>query len=133
VIGPEATVNVLYLTSDLFFSTRVTSVASNTGVVVQVVGSVNQLRDRLASVPTAAVLVDLEHFEADPAAIMALIGTALSPPTTIAYGPHVKEPLLTAARQAGFNLVLSRGQFDQQVGKLLLKLLHGDSPLDVSP
>ncbi len=127
MIGPENHLNVLYLTSDLLFSTRVTSFAGQIGAVVQVIGSADQLRDRLASVPAAAVLVDLEHREAEPVVLLALIGASSPQPTTIAYGPHVKEPLLNAARDAGFDLVLSRGQFDQQIGKLLLEMLQKQS------
>jgi hypothetical protein len=38
---------------------------------------------------------------------------------TIAFGPHVQESLLAAARTAGCNRILSRGQFHAQIGEIL--------------
>jgi hypothetical protein len=115
-------VNVLYLTSDLLFSSRVASVARQCGANLVVVGSLDRLREMLAAGPSSGVIIDLEHREADPAAIATMVGEVTPGPTVIAYGPHVKEQLLAAARDNGFDTVLSRGQFDQRMGPLLQSL-----------
>jgi hypothetical protein len=114
--------NVLYLTSDLLFSSRVAGVARQIGIDLVVAGSRDKLRDLLEANHTSAIIVDLEHRDADPVQVIAMLETASRRPTTIGYGPHVKEPLLSAARDAGFDIVLSRGQFDQQIGHLLKSL-----------
>src|SRR5688500_10596350 len=114
--------NVLCLTSDLLFSSRVAGVARQTGIDLVVAGSRDKLRELLAANHTSAILVDLEHRDADPVQIISLLEAAARRPTIIGYGPHVKEPLLSAARTAGFDVVLSRGQFDQQIGHLLKSL-----------
>jgi hypothetical protein len=111
-------VTILYLTNDLLFSSRVTAAAKQVGVRLAVIGSLEQLRERLDA-PTPAVLIDLEHREADAATIKGLLQDLSPRPTMIAYGPHVKDTLLQRAQAAGFDLVLSRGQFDQQIGQLL--------------
>ena len=113
---------VLYLTSDLLFSSRVAGLARERGVDLLVVHGRDQLADLLQSGPCDGVVVDLEHRDAQPSEIMGLTEASQSRPTVIAYGPHVKEPLLAAARDAGFDMVLSRGQFDQRIGQLLQSL-----------
>ena len=40
----------------------------------------------------------------------------------VAYGPHVHENLLNAARAAGFGQVMSRGQFQARHQELLLQM-----------
>jgi hypothetical protein len=109
--------SVLYLTQDLLFSSRVGSIAKQMGVDVLIVSTLDQLQEKLSSAPSA-ILVDLEH-RSDPLAVMSLV-KAISPrPTAIAYGPHVKESLLANAQAAGFDHVLSRGQFDKQIAQIL--------------
>lgn len=123
MIRSEDCVHVLYLTRDLFFSTKISSTARQHGISVQVIGSIEQLQTRLDSDPVGAVLVDLEHPDAEPTGLLNRIRSTARPPPAIAYGPHVKESLLAAAQNAGFDRVLSRGQFDQQILQLLQDLL----------
>ncbi len=47
-------------------------------------------------------------------------------PAIIAFGPHVHENLLAAARAAGCDDVLSRGQFFGQLDAILRKPLGGN-------
>lgn len=118
----ELPVTVLFLTSDLMFSSRVTGAAKQFGVSIAVVGTRAKLEQQLASEPVAMVLVDLEHREAVPTELSAIFARSSPRPKTIAYGPHVKENLLAAAQAAGFDFVMSRGQFDKQIGSLFQTL-----------
>ena len=114
--------SILYLTQDLLFSSRVTGLARQAGIPVTVVGSLEQLKEKLSE-STRGVLIDLEHRAAgDLPAILELLRTVPSQPRTIAYGPHVKTQLLENARTAGVAAVLSRGEFDKQIGTLLQSL-----------
>ena len=108
---------VLYLTQDLFFSSRVGSIAKQMGVDVTIVSTLDQLQEKLSLGPSV-IFVDLEH-RSDPVAVMNLVKGISPRPATFAYGPHVKESLLAAAQAAGFDHVLSRGQFDKQIGQIL--------------
>ena len=113
--------SVLFLTHDLLFSSRVSGAARQAGVTVAVVGSLEQLREKLDA-STVAILVDLENRATDPTTIVTLSQGSTPSPKTIAYGPHVKTELLDGARAAGFDVVLSRGEFDKQIRTLLQTL-----------
>jgi len=65
------------------------------------------------------VLVDLTAPALDIAALVVEM-KALDPrPTIVAFGPHVHEALLAAARAAGCDQVASRGQFFAQLDGIL--------------
>jgi CheY-like chemotaxis protein len=112
-------VNVVYLTSDLLFSSRVVSLARTAGVSVSVVNSRDEACRRAAESGAAMLLVDLDHREADMRQLAAELSHLEPRPRTVAYASHVKEQLLAAASEAGCDLVLSRGQFDRQIAGLL--------------
>jgi CheY-like chemotaxis protein len=110
----------LYLTKDLFFASRVTATARSLGAELQVVGSVEELLQKAAEQPVSLMLLDLDSPGADAAALIAgLRAQATDPPPVIAFGSHIHEARLAAARQAGCNQVLTRGQFDRQMATLL--------------
>jgi hypothetical protein len=100
------------LVRDLMFSSKITAAARQVGV------SVRMVRDpsKLAEVGATRLFVDLDH----PGNIEAArdwrdrTGGEL-----IGFASHVNTPAIEQAREAGFNRVLSRGAFDQQVVELL--------------
>lgn len=116
-------VNVIYLTSDLMFSSRVSVIARQLGINLFVVGSREKASELFSTNPAQAFIVDLENRDANSSDVAACVNHCEPRPTVIAYGPHVKEPLLAAARDQGLDHVLSRGQFDQQIGLILKSLL----------
>ena len=66
------------------------------------------------------VIVDLSTANLDVAALLkSLEGLADEPPAVWAFGPHVHENRLEAARRAGCQLVLTRGQFHAQIAPRL--------------
>lgn len=121
---------IVYLTNDLFFSTRVTALAKTAGVNVTVVGSRAALLDEVAAQSPSVVFVDLEHRDADMAELVKDLSGKTPRPELVAYGPHVKESLLASAQAAGCDLVMSRGQFDKQVGSLFQTLTSPDKRND---
>jgi CheY-like chemotaxis protein len=110
---------VLYLTKDLFFASRVTAAARSLGLEVRVSPSADQLLEQTED-ERSLVLLDLDAPGADSAAIVSALrqGGFPSPPI-VAFGSHVHEARLQAARQAGCDLVLTRGQFDRQMAEIL--------------
>lgn len=105
-----------YLTGDLFFSSRVTGVAQRLGLDMKVVGSIDKL---LEGANFELVLIDLTVRSLDVAAAVRSIRDKWPQARIVAYGPHVQEALLQAAQTAGCDEVLSRGQFDRDLERLL--------------
>ncbi len=111
---------VVFLTSDLMFSSQVMGAASTLGLKVQVVAG-SQLAGKLSS-NCRLVLVDLSlpGLQLEPA--IATVRETAPAARIVAYGPHVDEQALADAQAAGADLVLSRGQFHQQYAELLRPL-----------
>jgi CheY-like chemotaxis protein len=105
---------VVLFTTDLMCSSRVTGTP---GAEVRVAMSPTDL---LAAAGQALVILDLESPGADPAELMPRL-RALNPPPVkvIAFGPHVHTARLQAARDAGCDEVLTRGQFYAQLREIL--------------
>jgi hypothetical protein len=108
---------VIALIPDLMAAVRLESAALAAGVVLEAVGAT----DWAAAVAGGAggAVVDLTAPEAT-AAVMAAAGAGIP---TLAYGPHVAEADLAAARAAGAAQVLTRGQLLADPGRPLLRLL----------
>lgn len=67
----------------------------------------------------AGLFIDLETPDLDLPAIVSRAREARDDCLIVAYGPHVHEARLQAARDAGCDQVLSRGQFDRELPALL--------------
>jgi CheY-like chemotaxis protein len=108
-------VSVLYLTNDLVFSSRVAAAGRSAGVPVRVTAAPGQLADALREEPAGLLLLDLTTPGLDPAALLASLETSSARPRILAYAPHVMTGRLQAARDAGCDQVLTRGQFHSQL------------------
>ena len=116
----------LYVTKDLFFASRITAAARGMGAAMHVAPSVEELKAAPVDDDCRLVLLDLDTPAVDPVAVVAEArsrGDAGLP--VIAFGSHVHEARLEAARQAGCDQVLTRGQFDRQAGEILRAHLSG--------
>ncbi|MCA9063833.1 MAG: hypothetical protein KDA96_12260 [Planctomycetaceae bacterium] len=109
--------NIL-ISQDLMLMSSVQSAVRAVGSEYATVSAVEQLAVHAADNQPLRLLMDLgsigfpvsdlsEHVSADVLA------------RSIAFGPHVHEAKLEAARSAGFGTVLSRGAFLSRVGQLL--------------
>lgn len=66
------------------------------------------------------LLVDLASSPTSAAEVAAAVGQGRQPgQVLVAFGPHVQESLLEEARAAGFDRVLTRGQFTAQLPAIL--------------
>lgn len=109
---------VLFLSSDLMFSSRVVGAAQALGVQVQLVAAPSLLADKTtADCRIAFVDLALDGLNL-PAAVQA-IRSGAPQARIIAYGAHVDEAALAAASDAGCDTVLTRGQFHKQYVDLL--------------
>jgi hypothetical protein len=88
------------------------------------------LEERLQGATPALVLVDLaiRHLDMDHLVrdVRGEWGTA----TLVGYAPHVHEGLLARAEKAGFDRVMTRGQFHHQLREILAAATAEGSPRD---
>jgi len=99
---------VWFFSGDLLFASRIRSAAERAGVPFALLG---RWPDDAPSVPRW-IIVDLSTRAGAAAEIRRLASETFPTAQTIAYGPHVQAQRLSQARQAGFDKVLTRGQFD---------------------
>jgi DNA-binding NarL/FixJ family response regulator len=109
---------VLFLSSDLMFSSRVSGAAQSLAVPLHLVADPAALPQKLTA-DCRLVLVDLALENLNlPAAVKAIKAGAPAA-RVIAYGAHVDEAALADAKDAGCDVVLTRGQFHRQYVELL--------------
>jgi CheY-like chemotaxis protein len=114
---------VVLLTGDLTVISRVEGAAARCGQPVRAFASPAQAilqcsleNAKLLIVDLATMAMELEHL------INTLRQEMRTPPRVVAFGPHVHEERLEAARQAGCDEVMSRGEFFARVNALLQAL-----------
>ncbi len=106
------TAETVVFTGDLIFSSKITSTGAAVNVPVRVARSVDDL-----SPGAALLLVDLEADGAIEA--IERCRTMLPTPRIVAFGPHVRDDLFKAAREAGADEVLARSAFVTRLTALL--------------
>lgn len=118
--GPAA----LLFSSDLIFTTKVTSTARSLGHQVLVAGNAELACQMITQWKPRLVLVDLAAGAlAEPAALVAYRKLAGPETTLLAFGSHVDTAKLAAAEAAGCDPVLARSQFSARLPELLERYL----------
>jgi CheY-like chemotaxis protein len=114
---------ILFLTTDLMFSSRVAGAAARLGMTLKTAATPTALIELLsAAEPESLVLLDLNSPGVDPRQLAPSLRASPNPPRTIiAYGPHVHADRLAAATTAGCEEVLTRGQFNARMDETLAK------------
>jgi CheY-like chemotaxis protein len=104
--------SALLVSADLFSTSKLTGDAALAGCRLSVVADPALAASHLAGSPAALVAIDLGTVKVDLTQLVAQLRAAVPGPIAIvAYGPHVHEDRLQAARDAGCDQVLARGQF----------------------
>jgi DNA-binding response OmpR family regulator len=119
---------------DLIFTSRVTATARAHGLqVIPVRSGADALRRAGETIPRCLIL-DLHTIGADVAGFLAGLRAACPVmPRIVAYGSHVNTELLQAARDAGCDVVLSRGQFTRDLETNLPVWMTAPGALQSSP
>jgi len=114
---------VLLISSDLACVSKVTGAASRASVDLRTAMGAAAVEKNLAGEPPKLVLVDLSIPGLNIGDLVAVV-RAIIPPTTeiVAFGPHVHTGLLAAAREAGCDRVVSRGEFHARIDDYLREL-----------
>jgi hypothetical protein len=123
----EAGGRVLVICSDLFFSTQVANMVRASGFEAVLEMQSARATGLLASGCWAGVVVDMEATGLDLAGLV----TSLGPPPrprVVAFGPHVHTAKFEAAKEAGADALLTRGQISSNAQGLRVAIL-GDRPV----
>ena len=103
------------------FASRVSGAASALQVPLQVLASPGDLVAKL-SADTRLVIIDLGQSGLDLAEIVADVRAKSPAARIVAFGAHVNEAALAAARAAGCDEVMPNSQFDRTYVELLRSL-----------
>jgi DNA-binding response OmpR family regulator len=110
---------ILFVSSDVFFWARVQGVAKSMGVHAVRVGDEAAMDAAFQEGGVSRVIVDLGS-RAVNALAWAQRWKAVSPaPQLIAFGSHVDDAGLAAAREAGFDAVMPNSRFNRELADWL--------------
>jgi CheY-like chemotaxis protein len=110
----------LLISSDLLVISKFQAAAMRQQIEAPTAASLDAGLSKWGEQAFDLVVLDLSLQGLDPAiAVKRLRALSASPRTIIAFGPHVHEERLAAARAAGCDRVLSRGQFDRSLDQIL--------------
>ncbi|MCG8409609.1 MAG: hypothetical protein MI923_30755 [Phycisphaerales bacterium] len=111
------------VTTDLIFSTKISSTAKALQMDARAVSNADALAAVLEESDVSVVMVDMSLGEKAGEALRCAAGHARSP-ATVAFYSHVQAELREAAEVAGAQHVMPRSQFSEQLPVLLAK--YGD-------
>ncbi len=131
---PQSGPVIVALVADLLFASRIRGTAALVGARVQVVQKGAALWDAVERARPALVLVDLGARE-DAVDVIRRLKASPGPaaPRVVAFGSHVAEEALRAARDAGADRVLARSAFVRVLPSLLAGELDGEDALRRRP
>jgi hypothetical protein len=101
---------VLIVCGDLFFGTQITSLVRQAGFEPALEMTPARALGQLHDSDVVGVILDLETPGLDVGAVIAGLPGTADRPRVVAFGPHVYTAKLEAARAAGCDAVLTRGQ-----------------------
>ena len=118
---------VLVAVDDMFFSSRIESVAKLLGVTVAQALDATQLEQRLAGPPPRMILLDLNSRACTPLEALRRIkaDARLSKVPVIGFLSHVQHELVQQAKEAGCDQVMARSVFSARLAKILEAALRG--------
>ena len=114
----------LLISTDLMAISAADGAARHTGVELQSAKPADALA-RCGELLPSLIAIDLTAPIDDLAALVQGLNQATPAATLLAFGPHVHEGRLAAAREAGCDAVISRGEFHKRFGALLAELAEG--------
>ena len=110
---------VLAVVEDLFFRSKIETVAAQIGVPLCVINAPQSLPTPPSGSAWRLVIVDLNRSGDDSVEVVRLLRQALPTMTILGYCSHVQTDLKTRALQAGCTTVLPRSAFVQRLPELI--------------
>jgi DNA-binding NarL/FixJ family response regulator len=109
----------LGLVRDLFFRAKIDAVAAAVGAEVVYASTLDAVAARCAELKPVAVFTDLSDPVFPALETLRQIRAAAPDARAIGFASHVDLKPLRAAREAGYELTLSRSEFTAQLAELL--------------
>lgn len=111
---------ILAVLSDLFFSVKITEAAKRAGMAVEFVKDPDDVVEKAKSRPTL-IIFDLNFEPAEPLKLIARLkeNSELKGISLIGYLSHVQGELKQQALEAGFDMVMARSAFSQNLPQIL--------------
>lgn len=111
---------ILAVMSDLFFSVKITEAAKRAGMAVEFVKDPDRVVEKAMDRP-ALIIFDLNFEPAEPLKLIARLKgeTDLKGTSLIGYLSHVQGELKQQALEAGFDMVMARSAFSQNLPQIL--------------
>ena len=112
---------ILFLTKDLMMTSNAESHAREHNVILKTSGTVEKALNAIQEERPHLLLVDLQT----PGLDVVQLGEEIRglsdsvTPLTVAYAQHVNVELLETAKNAGFDQVITRGQFNSQIRQII--------------
>ena len=112
---------IVFSTSDLMMASNASAHAQQQGVKISQVSTAERGLEMVREHRPQMLLVDLQC----PGLDITALGNSLSSladsivPLTIGFAQHVEVEKLQAAKDSGFDQVLTRGQMNSQVGQII--------------
>ncbi len=112
---------IVFLTSDLMMSSNANSHARQKKIDLKTVDSIQAAILLIEEHRPHLLLIDLQTPGLDVESLGRSVRELADSvcPLTIAYAQHVNLDLLQQAKTAGFDQVLTRGQFNSQMGQIV--------------
>jgi DNA-binding response OmpR family regulator len=111
---------VILVTRDLSVVSQVDGAAAHMGGKAHTVSNESDAVARCVREAADLIVVDLNAPSLDVKSLVEQVkATVSSPPRIVAFGSHVHEEKLAAAREAGCDEVMSRGQFFARLPSVL--------------
>jgi DNA-binding NarL/FixJ family response regulator len=112
---------ILLLSDDLLDASKTIASARAAGIDIAQVRNVAALINRTSESLPASCIVDLHFPSVDIVALVAELARGAKRPRLIAYGSHVDAERLRAARLAGFDTVMPRSQYFEEMPTLIVE------------
>lgn len=116
--------SIVLLSRDLMLVSRTQGAANSLQMTLECASDAERAIDLATSPACRAVVIDLRTPNLDVAELVAKIRDLDHDVPVIACSPHVHEASLTAARNAGCDVVATRGQFDRDAESILREVLR---------
>jgi hypothetical protein len=131
---PDAPARIFLFIDDLFFFAKIQEIAKKLNIKVEFVKTVEQVLERTGEdVPEeerpSLVVIDLNNLSIKPLSLMPKLRSGLKKGTSIVgFVSHIQGDLKLKAQEAGFDVVMPRSAFSQNLPQLLRR--HGSTEED---
>jgi DNA-binding response OmpR family regulator len=116
---------IVLLSTDLMLMSAAQGVVDRHGVELQIAANADAALAACGEAEASLLAIDLRARPLDIAALVASVRAQRTVPLHIlAGGPHVQEASLAAARDAGCDEVVTRGQFEGRLDAAVARLVQ---------